>query len=110
MFQLSKFVAVIRTIVRPGVIWFVRDPNDPDFQPLNEILTRTVLLQMRKLAVGTIMYTVMIAGGIGGFTLSLYVLEATFGNMLYWKSSGWGGGLRVPEGAFRVMPLNWELR
>jgi E3 ubiquitin-protein ligase DOA10 len=111
MFQLSRFVAVIRTVVRPGVIWFVRDPNDPDFQPLNEILTRTVLIQLRKLAVGTLMYTVMIVSVIGGFTIALYVLEATVGNIGYALSNGMlGGGLRVPEGVFRVLPLNWELR
>lgn len=66
MFQLASYVGSIRQIVRPGLMWFIRDPNDPEFQPLNEIISRPVLVQLRKLLIGTVMYAVIILGVFGG--------------------------------------------
>lgn len=74
MFQLSHLVAAIRGIVRPGVLWFVRDPSDPDFQPLNEILVRPVGLQLRKLAVGVVLYTCIITTFMGGVAFCVHSL------------------------------------
>ncbi|KAJ3244898.1 hypothetical protein HK104_008001, partial [Borealophlyctis nickersoniae] len=51
MFQFALYVSTIRDIVRPGVLWFIRDPNDQRFHPMNDILERPFLLQLRKLAV-----------------------------------------------------------
>jgi E3 ubiquitin-protein ligase DOA10 len=31
MFQFAVYVATIREILRPGVFWFIRDPNDVSF-------------------------------------------------------------------------------
>jgi E3 ubiquitin-protein ligase DOA10 len=65
MFHFAVFVTLCRDIVRPGVMWFIRDPNDPQFHPIKEILERPVLTQLRKIGASGIMYSAMIFFGIG---------------------------------------------
>jgi E3 ubiquitin-protein ligase DOA10 len=38
MVHFASFVQWVREIVRPGVLWFMRDPADPDFNPLKEMV------------------------------------------------------------------------
>ncbi|KAG0264026.1 hypothetical protein DFQ27_001501 [Actinomortierella ambigua] len=64
MFNFSMFVGACRGVVRHGVMWFIRDPNDPGFHPIREILERPILMQLRKLGTGALMYMVLIVGGI----------------------------------------------
>lgn len=37
VFYSASFVLVLRELLRPGVLWFVRDLNDPEFQPIQEV-------------------------------------------------------------------------
>ncbi|KAF9916042.1 hypothetical protein BX616_004748 [Lobosporangium transversale] len=60
MFNFSFFVGLCRRMVRPGVMWFIRDPNDEGFHPIREILERPVLLQLRKIGSGAVMYFLLI--------------------------------------------------
>ncbi|KAF9968318.1 hypothetical protein BGZ70_004959 [Mortierella alpina] len=60
MYNFSLFVSVSRTVVRPGVMWFIRDPNDEGFHPVREIMERPVLVQLRKLSTGVLMYLTLI--------------------------------------------------
>ena|ERR1700733_15123887 len=46
-------------------ISYCRDPQDPTFHPIRDILDRPTLGQLRKLGISAIMYAVVIAGGIG---------------------------------------------
>ncbi|TPX65973.1 hypothetical protein SpCBS45565_g04773 [Spizellomyces sp. 'palustris'] len=94
MFQFALYVSTVREIVRPGVMWFIRDPNDPQFHPMNDILERPVLTQLRKLAVGTIMYAGMVLGGVGGFVTLVSSIDRIFG---------------IKEGPGKVWPLQWDL-
>ncbi|KAF9439360.1 hypothetical protein BGZ76_000021 [Entomortierella beljakovae] len=64
MFNFSYFVGVCRGLVRTGVMWFIRDPNDEGFHPIREILERPVLLQLRKLCSGAFMYFTLIILGV----------------------------------------------
>ncbi|KAF9205594.1 hypothetical protein BGZ49_003806 [Haplosporangium sp. Z 27] len=64
MFNFSYFVGVCRGTVRPGVMWFIRDPNDEGFHPIREILERPILFQLRKLCSGAFMYFTLILLGI----------------------------------------------
>lgn len=65
MFHFAMFVSMCREIVRPGVLFFIRDPNDPQNHPVKEILDRPVATQMRKIGISAIFYTVLIVGCIG---------------------------------------------
>ncbi|KAJ3091188.1 hypothetical protein HK102_001375 [Quaeritorhiza haematococci] len=111
MFQFALYVSTVREMVRPGVMWFIRDPNDPQFHPMNDIIERPVLLQLRKLAVGTIMYAAMVMGGVGGFVAAVYVVGKVMSLLV-----GLGGGLFGVGAAeaemvakwFTLWPLKWE--
>lgn len=37
MFYSSSFVLILREVLRPGVLWFLRNLNDPDFNPIQEV-------------------------------------------------------------------------
>ncbi|ORX59731.1 hypothetical protein DM01DRAFT_1301140 [Hesseltinella vesiculosa] len=66
MFLFALMVTSIRGLIRPGVMWFIRDPNDPTFNPVREIVQRPVMYQFRKLLISTIMYGSVLLFGIGG--------------------------------------------
>lgn len=38
MIFFASFVGWVREVVRPGVLWFFRDPSDPNFNPLKDIV------------------------------------------------------------------------
>ncbi|KAG2172819.1 hypothetical protein INT43_000169 [Umbelopsis isabellina] len=79
MFHFAVFVTLCRDIVRPGVMWFIRDPNDPQFHPIKEILERPVLTQLRKIGASGIMYSAMIFFGIGTV---IFIIAVVGGSVL----------------------------
>lgn len=50
MFHFALFVGMCRKILRKGVLWFIRDPDDPTFHPVRDVLERNVVTQLRKIA------------------------------------------------------------
>ncbi|KAG0212549.1 hypothetical protein BGX28_006148, partial [Mortierella sp. GBA30] len=74
MFNFSVFVGICRAMVRPGVMWFIRDPNDQGFHPVREILERPAMLQLRKLGSGALMYCTLIVLGLGLTTHAVHLL------------------------------------
>jgi E3 ubiquitin-protein ligase DOA10 len=77
MFHFAVFVTLCRDIVRPGVMWFIRDPNDPQFHPIKEILERPVLTQLRKIGASGLMYSGMIFFGIGTVIFIIAIIGGT---------------------------------
>ncbi|EJD07670.1 uncharacterized protein FOMMEDRAFT_101037 [Fomitiporia mediterranea MF3/22] len=86
MYQFAILLGGCRKILRPGGLWFIKDPQDQNFHPIRDILDRPTLLQMRKLAISAMMYSVVVALGMGGLVTCLHV---------------WGRFL---------LPLRWKLR
>lgn len=79
MFQLAIFVTMCRSIMRPGVLYFVRDPNEPNFHPIKEVMDRRLIPQLRKIAISAVMYAILICVCIGGVVWSLrYIFLASF--------------------------------
>jgi E3 ubiquitin-protein ligase MARCH6 len=60
MFHFAMFVSMCRDLVRAGTLYFIRDPNDPQFHPIREILERPTLHQLRKIGVSGIIYAMLI--------------------------------------------------
>ncbi|KAI8890572.1 hypothetical protein K501DRAFT_236953 [Backusella circina FSU 941] len=69
MFVFSCLVSFCRSIVRPGVIWFIRDPESQQFNPIKELIERPVLTQLRKLVKSALIYGSVIEIGVGGSVL-----------------------------------------
>ncbi|KAI8982189.1 hypothetical protein BDF20DRAFT_912388 [Mycotypha africana] len=66
MFLFAVLVTLCRDVVRPGVMWFIRDPNDPQFHPIREIVERPVLFQLKKIGASALIYLTVILVGVGG--------------------------------------------
>ncbi|KAF2104634.1 hypothetical protein NA57DRAFT_51451 [Rhizodiscina lignyota] len=86
MFHFALFVSMCRKIMRTGVLYFIRDPDDPTFHPVRDVLERSVATQLRKIAFSAIVYGALIMLCLGGVVWSLW---AAFGSVLplHWSSS-----------------------
>lgn len=48
VFYFASFILLLREVLRPGVLWFLRNLNDPEFNPIQEVggstlwFTRTI--------------------------------------------------------------------
>ncbi|KDN53376.1 hypothetical protein K437DRAFT_292311 [Tilletiaria anomala UBC 951] len=65
MFLFAQFVSLTRDIARPGVLCWIRDPHDLNFQPVKEILDRKSTTHMAKLGTSVLMYTAVLIGTVG---------------------------------------------
>lgn len=86
MYQFAILLGSCRTIMRPGAMWFIKDPSDQNFHPIRDILERPSLVQLRKLSVSAIMYGLVVACGVGSI----------------------GGLMRFGRGI--ILPLRWKPR
>lgn len=66
MFHFALFVGMCRKILRKGVLWFIRDPDDPTFHPVRDVLERNVVTQLRKIAFSALVYGALVILCLGG--------------------------------------------
>ncbi|KAK9237104.1 hypothetical protein V1525DRAFT_443315 [Lipomyces kononenkoae] len=92
MFHFALFVSMCRDIVRPGVLYFIRDPNDPNFHPIRDVLDRPVLTQLRKIAISALIYSSLICFCLGGVVYALKY--AFYGSIL---PINWQWGATITE-------------
>lgn len=78
LFSVAVFVALCREVVRPGVIWFIRDPNDPQFHPIREMIERPTLPLLQKIVHSAMMYAGLIVAAVGSVVYSLDYLTTAF--------------------------------
>jgi E3 ubiquitin-protein ligase MARCH6 len=50
MYAFSSFLSYIRSTLRPGTIYFIRDPSDQSYSPVKDILERPTMSQLRKVS------------------------------------------------------------
>eukprot|EP00051_Salpingoeca_urceolata_P014564 m.185702 g.185702 ORF g.185702 m.185702 type:complete len:1003 (+) comp18122_c2_seq11:419-3427(+) len=62
MHNCASFVALLRDIFRPGVLWFFRDPSDPDFHPIKQMLELSLASYSRRLVAVIVLYGVLVVG------------------------------------------------
>lgn len=74
MFRFGLYVSHARSMLRPGVLSWIRDPEDPDFQPIKEILDRKATTQLRKIGASAWMYGSLIIALFGANSLILWAL------------------------------------
>ncbi|KAI6182505.1 RING-CH-type domain-containing protein [Aphelenchoides bicaudatus] len=56
VFYSASFILTLRSLLRPGVLWFIRNLNDPEFSPINEMLTHTIYKHCRRLVASTTLF------------------------------------------------------
>lgn len=89
MFHFALFVSMCRKIMRTGVLCvlhpflfggralmaaadFIRDPDDPTFHPVKDVLDRPVVMQLRKIGFSALIYGVLVLVCLGGVVWSLW--------------------------------------
>ncbi|SPO31069.1 related to SSM4 - Ubiquitin-protein ligase involved in ER-associated protein degradation [Ustilago trichophora] len=85
MFVFAQYVSATRKVLRPGVLCWIRDPNDPSFHPIREILDKRSLTQLRKIGASAVMYAAILVASVG---VNTYFLR---------YAMGWTG----------LLPLRW---
>jgi len=86
MFHFALFVSMCRKIMRSGVLYFIRDPDDPTFHPVRDVLERSVTVQLRKIAFSAVVYGTLITVCLGGVVWSL-ALSSKSVLPIHWSSS-----------------------
>lgn len=83
IFQFSVFIALVREVVRPGVLYFIPDPNDSQFHPVQDMVDQPLLTLLRKLVRTAAIYFMLILVGMGVVTL----LVSKYGGIypIIWK-------------------------
>ena len=66
MFHFALFVSMCRRILRKGVLYFIRDPDDPTFHPVRDVLERPVFTQLGKIAFSALVYGGLVIMCLGG--------------------------------------------
>lgn len=56
VYYLASFVLLLREILRPGVLWFLRNLNDPDFSPIQEMIHLPILRHIRRLLSSAVIF------------------------------------------------------
>ncbi|KAJ3931188.1 MAG: hypothetical protein NXY57DRAFT_1081369, partial [Lentinula lateritia] len=60
MYSFAVLLSGCRSIMRPGGMWFIKDPQDQNAHPIRDILERAALVQLRKICISGIMYTFVV--------------------------------------------------
>ena len=71
MFHFALFVSICRKILRKGVLYFIRDPDDPTFHPVRDVLERPVPTQLGKIAFSALVYGGLVIMCLGGVVWGL---------------------------------------
>ncbi|KAI5863310.1 hypothetical protein GGS23DRAFT_566357 [Durotheca rogersii] len=71
MFHFALFVSMCRKIMRKGVLYFIRDPDDPEFHPVRDVLERNVMTQLRKILFSAFVYGALVVVCLGGVVWGL---------------------------------------
>ncbi|KAK3712293.1 hypothetical protein LTR37_009155 [Vermiconidia calcicola] len=86
MFHFALFVGMCRKILRKGVLWFIRDPDDPTFHPVRDVLERNVATQLRKIAFSALVYGALVILCLGGVIWTIgRLFEGIF--PIHWSST-----------------------
>lgn len=51
VFYFASFILLLREVLRPGVLWFLRNLNDPDFNPIQEVFLRLLIIFLLTLPI-----------------------------------------------------------
>jgi E3 ubiquitin-protein ligase MARCH6 len=85
MFHFALFVAMCRKIMRRGVLYFIRDPDDPTFHPVRDVLERPIAIQLSKIAFSGLVYGGLVILCLGGIVWVVSRVEGIF--PIHWTSN-----------------------
>ncbi|XP_065210873.1 E3 ubiquitin-protein ligase MARCHF6 [Planococcus citri] len=60
VYYFASFVLVLREVLRPGVLWFLRNLNDPDFSPIQEMIHLSMYKHIRRLMASCVIFGMVV--------------------------------------------------
>lgn len=93
MFHFALFVSMCRKAMRPGVLYFIRDPDDPTFHPVRDVLERNLVGQLRKILFSALVYGALVIVCLGAVVWGVGALPV---NVLPIKWSSYTPSTELP--------------
>uniref|UniRef100_A0A0A9XZ87 E3 ubiquitin-protein ligase MARCHF6 n=2 Tax=Lygus hesperus TaxID=30085 RepID=A0A0A9XZ87_LYGHE len=56
VYYFASFILLLREILRPGVLWFLRNLNEPDFSPVQEMIHLPIIKHVRRLISSAVIF------------------------------------------------------
>lgn len=56
MLQISMFVSLLREVLRPGILYFLRDPADPNYNPFQDLVNDPIHKHARRVLLSLVVY------------------------------------------------------
>ncbi|XP_044736435.1 E3 ubiquitin-protein ligase MARCHF6 isoform X2 [Chrysoperla carnea] len=56
VYYFASFILLLREVLRPGVLWFLRNLNDPDFSPIQEMIHLPIIRHIRRLLASSVVF------------------------------------------------------
>ena len=74
MFSFASFVQILRHKFRPGVLYFIRNPNDTTYHPIKDMIRLSILKQILRIIKSALIYLVII--GVSTFFTAQLVVQS----------------------------------
>jgi E3 ubiquitin-protein ligase MARCH6 len=86
MVSFASSISFMRSFMRPGLLFFLRNPLDPDNHPVREMVERSFFDQIYRIAISVIFYAILIGSSFGVFVqlakFAIFPLHLKFTNPL----------------------------
>ncbi|GBP15771.1 E3 ubiquitin-protein ligase MARCH6 [Eumeta japonica] len=56
VYYFASFILLLREVLRPGVLWFLKNLNDPDFSPVQEMIHLSVWNHIHRLIASAVIF------------------------------------------------------
>lgn len=56
VFYFATFILLLKEVLRSGIFWFIQNLNDPNFNPIQEMIHLPVLNHLRHLSVSLVVF------------------------------------------------------
>ncbi|KAI0562972.1 hypothetical protein FGB62_48g135 [Gracilaria domingensis] len=60
MAHISLFISLLREVIRPELLWFLRNPDDPEFHPFRELVEKPLSRHARRMCLSVLIYVPLI--------------------------------------------------
>uniref|UniRef100_A0A5S6Q8C8 RING-type E3 ubiquitin transferase n=1 Tax=Trichuris muris TaxID=70415 RepID=A0A5S6Q8C8_TRIMR len=60
VYYCASFILLLREVMRPGLLWFLRNVNDPDFNPIQEMIQFPLMQHVRRFLASVLVFGVII--------------------------------------------------
>jgi hypothetical protein len=60
MLYVSLFISLLREVMRPGLFWFLRNPDDPNFHPFRDLVEESLPKHARRIVLSAMIYAPVI--------------------------------------------------